>query len=74
MTSSGIPDTRVESVGQPQSARAVGGAIGANPVAVLIPCHRVIRNSGEFGGYRWGATRKLALIGREAAQTLALQG
>lgn len=55
-------------IGQPQAARAVGGAVGANPVAVLIPCHRVIRGAGELGGYHWGLTRKQALIGIEAAR------
>jgi AraC family transcriptional regulator, regulatory protein of adaptative response / methylated-DNA-[protein]-cysteine methyltransferase len=51
----------------PRALRAVGAAIGANPVAVLIPCHRVIRKAGELGDYRWGLTRKRALIAREAA-------
>ncbi|MBX9810181.1 MAG: MGMT family protein [Burkholderiales bacterium] len=41
-------------IGQPSAARAVGNAIGANPIARLIPCHRVIRESGTFGRYRWG--------------------
>lgn len=54
-------------IDQPTASRAVGTAIGNNPVAVLIPCHRVIQNSGHFGAYRWGTTRKLALIGKEAA-------
>lgn len=54
-------------IGHPDSARAVGTAIGANPVALLIPCHRVIRQSGNLGGYRWGETRKLAIHAREAA-------
>lgn len=49
------------------SARAVGQAVGANPVAVLIPCHRVIRSTGAAGGYRWGRERKLALLARERA-------
>lgn len=48
-----------KSLGAPRSARAVGNAIGANPVALLIPCHRVIQQSGALGGYRWGATKKL---------------
>jgi AraC family transcriptional regulator, regulatory protein of adaptative response / methylated-DNA-[protein]-cysteine methyltransferase len=48
-----------EAVGAPKAARAVGNAIGANPVALLIPCHRVIQRSGALGGYRWGPTRKL---------------
>lgn len=45
-------------LGRPQSARAVGNAVGANPVAFIVPCHRVIQQSGALGGYRWGATRK----------------
>lgn len=48
-----------KALGAPKSARAVGNAIGANPVALLIPCHRVIQQSGALGGYRWGATKKL---------------
>ena len=55
-------------VGNPQAARAVGTAIGANPVGYLIPCHRVIRATGELGGYRWGQLRKTAMLGWEAAQ------
>jgi len=50
------------------AVRASGTAIGANPVGYLIPCHRVIRGNGELGQYRWGATRKAALVGWEAAQ------
>ncbi|WP_374951648.1 methylated-DNA--[protein]-cysteine S-methyltransferase, partial [Mucilaginibacter sp.] len=46
----------------------VGSAIGANPVAFLIPCHRVIKSTGEFGQYHWGSNRKTAIIGWEAAQ------
>jgi len=53
-------------VGAPRASRAVGAAVGANPVALLIPCHRVIRKAGEAGGYRWGVARKRALIAREA--------
>lgn len=55
-------------IGSPQANRAVGSAVGDNPVAFLIPCHRVIRSTGEFGQYHWGATRKTAMIGWEAAQ------
>ncbi|MCK5274931.1 MAG: methylated-DNA--[protein]-cysteine S-methyltransferase [Alphaproteobacteria bacterium] len=50
------------------AARAVGNANGANPVSWLIPCHRVIRKSGELGGYGWGVGRKLAMIGWEGEQ------
>ena len=59
-------------VGQPSAARAVGGAVGANAIAYLIPCHRVIRKSGVIKDYRWGATRKKAILGWEAGH--ALQG
>jgi AraC family transcriptional regulator of adaptative response/methylated-DNA-[protein]-cysteine methyltransferase len=52
----------------PNASRAVGSAVGDNPVAFLIPCHRVIRSTGEFGQYHWGSTRKTAMIGWEAAQ------
>ena len=51
------------------AVRAAGTAIGANPVGYLIPCHRVIRQTGELGQYRWGAPRKAALLGWEAART-----
>ncbi|MDD3450277.1 MAG: methylated-DNA--[protein]-cysteine S-methyltransferase [Gammaproteobacteria bacterium] len=54
--------------GHPGAARAAGSAVGSNPVAVLIPCHRVIRASGAVTGYRWGTGRKLALLGRELAR------
>src|SRR5690606_12627738 len=43
---------------KPESVRAVANAVGANPVALLIPCHRVIRKNGDLGGYRWGEQRK----------------
>ena len=55
----------------PNASRAVGTAIGSNPVAFLIPCHRVIQSTGTFGGYMWGATRKTAIIGWEAAKVYA---
>ena len=55
-------------INNPKASRAVGTAIGANPVAYLIPCHRVIQKSGQMGGYMWGATRKSAIIGWEAAK------
>jgi len=53
----------------PNASRAVGTAIGDNPVAFLIPCHRVIQSSGALGGYHWGVNRKIAMIGWEAAKT-----
>jgi len=55
-------------IGKPNASRAVGTAIANNPVAYLIPCHRVIQSTGNFGGYRWGTTRKTAIIGWETAQ------
>lgn len=55
-------------IGKPSASRAVGTAIGSNPVAFLIPCHRVIQGTGIFGGYMWGKTRKLAIIGWEGAK------
>lgn len=57
-----------ERIGDPQAARAVGNAVGKNTIAYLIPCHRVIRGMGDFGGYRWGVSRKRAMLGREVAQ------
>ncbi len=57
-------------INSPAASRAVGTAIGSNPVAFLIPCHRVIRASGNIGGYMWGANRKAAMIGWEAARTI----
>jgi len=53
----------------PKASRAVGTAIGENPVAYLIPCHRIIQSTGAFGGYHWGSIRKTAMIGWEAAKT-----
>ncbi|MBX3010885.1 MAG: methylated-DNA--[protein]-cysteine S-methyltransferase [Caldilineaceae bacterium] len=61
-------DTVARAIGQPSAARAVGSAIGANPIGYLIPCHRVIRKNGSVQGYRWGTTRKKALLAWESAQ------
>ncbi len=55
-------------IGQPDAARAVGSAVGANNIAYLIPCHRVIRKNGVIQAYRWGPTRKKAMLGWEAAK------
>lgn len=57
-----------KTIGSAGAARAVGTAIGSNPVAFLIPCHRVIQSNGSLGGYMWGLNRKTAMIGWEAAQ------
>ena len=54
-----------QAIGRPGASRAVGGAVGANSVALLIPCHRVIQQSGALGGYRWGPLRKRALLAWE---------
>ncbi len=56
-------------IGQPTASRAVGTAIGQNPVGYLIPCHRVIQSLGGLGGYRWDPVRKRAMLGWEAART-----
>lgn len=56
-----------EYLGQPGASRAVGNAIARNPIAYLIPCHRVLRQSGDFGKYHWGEDRKAAIIAWEAA-------
>lgn len=56
-----------QQIKSPGASRAVGSAVGANPVAFLIPCHRVIKSTGETGQYHWGSTRKSAMIGWEAA-------
>lgn len=57
------------SIGSPKASRAVGSAVGDNPVAYLIPCHRVIRATGVLGDYHWGSTRKAAIIGWESGKT-----
>ena len=55
-------------IGAPEAVRAVANACGANPVAVLIPCHRAVRSDGGLGGYRWGIERKKRLLELEASQ------
>lgn len=62
------------SVGEPAAAREVGEACAANPIALLVPCHRVVRRDGTPGGYRWGAWRKRALLTREARAVGATSG
>lgn len=63
-----------EKIGQPKAARAVGSAVAANPICLLIPCHRVINTNGRSGNYRWGADRKLALLDAERASGSDLLG
>ncbi|MCP1673007.1 O-6-methylguanine DNA methyltransferase [Natronocella acetinitrilica] len=58
-----------ERVGQPRAVRAVAGACGANALAVVIPCHRVVRKDGGLSGYRWGVQRKRLLLSREQEVT-----
>ena len=58
---------------KPKAARAVGTAIRSNPVAFLVPCHRVIQSTGIFGGYMWGPTRKTAIIGWESSNSQILK-
>jgi O-6-methylguanine DNA methyltransferase len=62
-----------QSIQQPAAQRAVGSAIGANPIGFIIPCHRVIKTVGNIGEYRWGAARKMAMIGWEASQHFSEQ-
>jgi len=59
--------TLAKAVGSPGASRAVGQAVGANPVAWLIPCHRVLRRDGDLGGYHWGVERKRAMLAWEYA-------
>ena len=55
-------------IGRPAASRAVGSAVGRNPISFVVPCHRVLRGDGSLGGYHWGLTRKRALIGWETGQ------
>ena len=61
-------------LGKPDAARAVGSAVGRNPISFVVPCHRVLRKSGALGGYHWGLARKQAIIGWEAAPMLGAAG
>ena len=58
-------------LGQPTASRAVGAAVGRNPISFVVPCHRVLRGDGNLGGYHWGLTRKRALIGWETGRVSA---
>jgi len=58
-------------IGSPKASRAVGAAIGANPLSFVVPCHRALGKSGALTGYHWGLTRKRAILGWEAGQTTA---
>jgi AraC family transcriptional regulator of adaptative response/methylated-DNA-[protein]-cysteine methyltransferase len=62
-------DVIAEAIGRPGATRAVGTAVGRNPIAYLIPCHRVIRKTGAFGDYRWGSARKRAMLAWESPFT-----
>ena len=53
-------------IGRPKAARAVGAAVGRNPISFVVPCHRVLGKSGALTGYHWGITRKQAMLGWEA--------
>ncbi|MGF1649044.1 MAG: methylated-DNA--[protein]-cysteine S-methyltransferase [Hyphomicrobiaceae bacterium] len=58
-------------IGKPTAARAVGSAVGRNPISFVVPCHRVLRGDGSLGGYHWGLTRKRAMIGWEIGKVSA---
>ena len=60
-------------IGPPTASRAVGSAVGRNPISFVVPCHRVLRGDGSLGGYHWGLTRKRALIGWETGRVAARQ-
>lgn len=56
-----------EQIGEPKACRAVGNAIGRNPLMILIPCHRIVQSNGQMGGFRWGTALKRELLTREGA-------
>lgn len=58
-----------QAIGSPKAARAVGAAVGRNPISFVVPCHRVVGRSGDLTGYHWGIARKRAILGWEAART-----
>ncbi len=66
-------DRIAEAIGMPRASRAVGSALAHNPVAYLIPCHRVIKKVGKIGEYRWGSVRKQAMIGWEGARKTGIK-
>ena len=66
--------TIAESLGDRRAARAVGSAVGQNRLAYLIPCHRVIRETGVFGNYRWGPARKKAIVAWESRDQFPIEG
>jgi AraC family transcriptional regulator of adaptative response/methylated-DNA-[protein]-cysteine methyltransferase len=55
-------------IGQPTASRAVGAAVGRNPISFVVPCHRALGTGGELTGYHWGLTRKRAILGWEAGK------
>lgn len=61
-------------IGMPTASRAVGSAVGRNPISFVVPCHRVLRGDGNLGGYHWGLTRKRAIIGWETGRVLGSAG
>jgi len=61
-------------IGRPAAPRAVGSAVGRNPISFVVPCHRVLRGDGNLGGYHWGLTRKRALIGWEKGRLITVNG
>src|SRR4029078_6077801 len=60
-------------LGKPNAARAVGAAVGKNPISIVVQCHRVLGKGGDITGYHWGLTRKRAMLGWEAGQTAAAE-
>jgi AraC family transcriptional regulator of adaptative response/methylated-DNA-[protein]-cysteine methyltransferase len=64
--------TVAEHLGRPTASRAVGAAVGKNPISFVVPCHRVVGSTGALTGYHWGVPRKRAILGWEAGVTGAL--